>query len=430
MDRTGVTEQGLHTIVSHLIAFLQAVPVTADDNTTNGTSTANATNGTNASTTPNATQGIEEGTQRAVGLFEQLWPDPIPIPPQWLVRLGLAILVLIVAWYTSKLVVRLLTRRVARRFRRPSVVQSVLGSVRTAIMLVAVFVAAGITGFLRVGDLVLSATVLTAAIGLVLAPIITSVVNGLLILADQPYEVGDMVEFVDSTNSTQTGHQGFVEDITLRHTKIFTLDNTFIVVPNSSMRDQDVINYSAEDPRTRLRLDVLVTYEGNLREARDLIERAARQVDIVVSGGPDIRVGSARYPAAPTCYINEFGDDGVLLTLRYWAREPYKILAVRSQVQENVWAALEDADVEMAYPHTHLLFDETSGELPVSLTGDGRRADASADRPPVREAADGGVSTGRRSRGRHPPIVDRSDNADRSGTSGRAGPNESGENNT
>ena len=219
--------------------------------------------------------------------------------------------VVALAWYGSKLVVRLLSRRVARRFRRPSVVQTVLGSIRSAIMLLAIFVAAGITGVLRIGDIVLSATVLTGATILVLTPIIGSVVNGFLILADQPYEIGDMIEFVDSTDRTRDGQRGFVEDITFRYTKIFTLDNTFIVVPNGTMRDRDVINYSAQDPWTRLSLDVLVTYEGDLEEARDLIERAARKVKLVVSGGPAIRIGAARYPAAPTCYIDEFGDHGV-----------------------------------------------------------------------------------------------------------------------
>jgi small-conductance mechanosensitive channel len=239
----------------------------------------------------------------------------------------------------------------------------------------------GVAGFLQVGDLVISATVLTGATILVLTPIIGSVVSGLLILADQPYEIGDMIEFVDSTDRTQDGQRGFVEDITLRYIKIFTLDNTFIVVPNGTMRDRDVINYSAQDPRSRLSLDVLVTYEGDLEEACDLIERAARKVEVVVSGGPPIRIGAARYPAAPTCCINEFGDHGVLLTLRYWAREPYKLLTVRSAVQENVWSVLEDADVEMAYPHSHLVFDETSGTLPVSVDGDDRPFDDGGSRP-------------------------------------------------
>ena len=88
---------------------------------------------------------------------------------------------------------------------------------------------------------------------------------------------------------------------------------------------------------------------------------------MVIEGGPDIRVGAARYPAAPTCYIDSFADHGVQLTLRYWVTEPYKLLAARSKVQTNVWAALDDADVEIAYPHSHLHFDETTGELPVSM---------------------------------------------------------------
>lgn len=199
-----------------------------------------------------------------------------------------------------------------------------------------------------------SITVLTAAVAVVAAPVIGSIVSGLFVLTDQSYEVGDMVRIIDTADDTT----GFIEDITLRYTKIFTLDNTFPVIPNGTIRDRDVINYSAEDSRTRLSLDILVTYEGDLDAARDLIERAARDVDVVIRGGPDIRIGSARYPAAPTCYINEYADSGVLLTLRYWMREPYKLLTVRSAVQENVWERLDGAHVEFAYPHTQVVFDD------------------------------------------------------------------------
>jgi small-conductance mechanosensitive channel len=172
---------------------------------------------------------------------------------------------------------------------------------------------------------------------------------------------------------TDTGTRGFVEDITIRYTKVFTMDNTFIVIPNSTIRDRDVVNYSAEDERTRLTLQILVTYEGDLAEARRLIEQAAREVDVVIEGGPDIRIGAARYPAGPTCYIDEFADHGVLLNLRYWAKQPYKLLRVRSRVQTAVWDELNaaDVDVEFAYPHSHLLFDETSGTARVNVDTDG-----------------------------------------------------------
>jgi small-conductance mechanosensitive channel len=182
----------------------------------------------------------------------------------------------------------------------------------------------GIYG-LQLGDIALSVTVFTAVVGVVLAPILGSFISGVFLLADQPYEIGDMIELVD------TGQRGFVEDITLRHTKVFTLDNTFLVIPNGEIRQRDVVNYSAEDSRTRLSLDVLVTYESDIAVARGLIEEAAREVDNVISGGPNIRVGAARYPA---------------------------------------------------YPHSHLYFDDTSGEMNVSLT-DGLGGLDAADRTPT-----------------------------------------------
>jgi len=282
-------------------------------------------------------------------------------------RLVVAAGVVVVSWALGRVFIRLFGRRVARRFQRPSITRTVLRSMRVTALVVGVFVALAVLG-LRITELALSVTVFSAVLGLVLAPIVGSVINGLFVLADQPYEIGDMIEFVD------TGERGFVEDITLRYTKVFTLENTFLVVPNAEMRERDVVNYSAEDERTRLSLDVLVTYEGDLGEARTLIEEAAAEIDEVIASGPDIRIGSARYPAGPTCYIDEFGDHGVNLRLRYWAKRPYRLLATRSAVQTAVWDRLAAADdVTIAYPHSHLVFDDSSGTAQVAVDGPGDR---------------------------------------------------------
>lgn len=277
-------------------------------------------------------------------------------------RVVLGFATIAIAYVVGRLLVALLSRRIARRFERPSIRRAILRGIRGIILGLGIFVALGFFG-LQLTDLALSVTVFSAVLGLVLAPIVGSVVSGLFVLADQPYEVGDMVEIVD------TSQTGFVEDITLRYTKLFTLNNTFLVIPNSEIRKRDVMNYSAEDRRTRLSLDILVTYEGDLGEARALIETAAKEVDDVISGGPDIRIGSARYPAAPTCYIDKYGDHGVNLRLRYWVKRPYKLLTARSRVQEQVWQRLEETEgVSIAYPHSHLVFDETSGHVQVDMS--------------------------------------------------------------
>jgi len=135
-----------------------------------------------------------------------------------------------------------------------------------------------------------------------------------------------------------------------------------------------VINYSAEDTRIRMTLDIGVTYESEIPVAREQMEAAARSIDGVIKGGPDIRVGSARYPASPSCYIRNFGDSEVALRLRYWASEPYKQTTVRSMVLTEVWDRFDEHDIEIPYPHSHMVFDDTSGELQVST----RSADAAS----------------------------------------------------
>ena len=298
--------------------------------------------------------------------------DTIPVPawapdwiPEWLPEAIATGLVFVLAWVVARLLTRVLSRRLARRYRRPSLTRTALRGIRVAVFLAALLLALRING-LDLGNIALSVTVFSAVLGVVLAPIVGSVVSGVFLLADQPYEIGDMVELVDRDT------RGYVEDITLRYTKIFTLDNTFLVIPNGTIRDRDVVNYSAEDPRTRLSLDVLVTYESDRETAQEVIEAAARKTDRVIEGGPDIRIGAARYPAAPQCYVERFADDGILLALRFWVTEPYRISAIRSELQERIDDALAETDVEFAYPHTHVVFDETSGEVPPR--GDGGAA--------------------------------------------------------
>lgn len=306
--------------------------------------------------------------------------DLLPVPALPALQFLVIIFVTLVGAYLSRYVVRLLGRPVAKQFQRESVAQTVLRAARAGTILLFALFGMTVAG-LQIGNIVLSLTVFTAVLGIILAPIVGSIINGLFVLADQPYEIGDMIQLDDGT-------RGFVDEITLRYTKMITLDNTFLVITNSAIRERDITNFSAEDERTRLSLDILVTYECDIQQARDLIERAARQCEDVIEGGPDIRIGSARYPASPRAYINSYADHGVLIRLRYWAKKPYKIGTVQSHVQTKLWDLVDDTDVdvEFAYPHQHLVFDETSGEAQVAVVrGDDRRY--GVDAPP--EAADG-----------------------------------------
>jgi len=290
------------------------------------------------------------------------------------VRLLIVVLSLVIGAALSKVVVRLIGRPVARQFSRQSVAQTIVRGARFGTVAGAFLTGLWVVG-LRFTDLLIGTAVLSAIVGIILAPLVGNFINGLFILADQPFEIGDLIELED-------GRRGFIDDITIRYTKIFTLDNTFLVVPNGNIRDRDVVNYSAEDERTRQRIDVLVTYESDIDAARRLIERAARDCSDVVDGGPDVRIGVARYTASPDCRLHEFGDNGVLLRLRYWVKTPYKLPKVRSAVNTTIRERLAGADVEMAYPHQHLVFDDTSGVAQVGLETTTRERTAQPDEVP------------------------------------------------
>ena len=301
----------------------------------------------------------------------------------------LALLALIVAWYGSKLLTERVRPALEERVLRPTTANAVLLVARAGIVLFALVPFAGLLGF-RPQNVLLSFTVISIVLGAMLAPVARSYISGLFILLNRPYEVGDVIELVDEDE------RGYVDDITLGYTAVSTFDNASLVVPNETMRERDVRNHSVGDERNWVSIEVLVTYEGDLEAACEALEGAARTVDGVIAGGPRIRIGSSKYPAAPTAFVREFADHGVLLELRCWTEAPTHVAGVESDVRRAIYHRFGEIDAEFAYPHTHHVFDEESGRARISLDAadpaDGARGretsgdgtDRDRRRPPAR----------------------------------------------
>ena len=270
--------------------------------------------------------------------------------------------ILVGSWYGAKLLARLIRPQFVSHIPRVSVAETILAVFRAFVMVIALFTVANVLGY-EPENVLLSVTVLTAAIAYILAPLLGSLINGLFVLVNRPYEVGDLIELED------TDQLGYIREITLRYTKIHTLENTTLVVPNDSIHSRDVINYSEADERSWLSVEFTVTYESDLETAIETTETAVSNIDAVVDGGPSIRMGGNRYPAPPTAFVTAFGERGAEIELRFWVFEPYHLKRVRSQVFRVLNEAFDDADVSLAYPRTHHVFDETSGQATVSFNG-------------------------------------------------------------
>ncbi len=131
---------------------------------------------------------------------------------------------------------------------------------------------------------------------------ISDAIAGVIILVDRPFRVGDRIEIQGA------GTWGDVVDIGLRSTRIQTRDNRIIIVPNSVIGNNQIMNYSYPDPRIRSETELCVSYDSDVEEVRNLIIDTIGRVDGVLD-----------YRPVDALYV-EMAPSGILLRVRWWIR--------------------------------------------------------------------------------------------------------------
>ncbi|MEZ5066140.1 MAG: mechanosensitive ion channel family protein [bacterium] len=175
------------------------------------------------------------------------------------------------------------------------------------------------------------------AIGFAAQDSVANVISGFLILWDKPFEVGDWLR-VD-------GQFGRVAEITLRTTRLQTNQNTWVVLPNKSIVDAVLENLS-KNGETRIDIPIGIAYKENVEAARTAILPVLNDIDVV------------RERPAPDVVVVELGDSSVNLLMRVWVDDPGTEPAVRARALEGAKRALDDAGIEIPFPHLQLFLDE------------------------------------------------------------------------
>jgi len=185
----------------------------------------------------------------------------------------------------------------------------------------------------------INVTALTAALGigglaltLAAQDTLSDAIAGFIILADRPYRVGDRIEIQG------VGTWGDVVEIGLRTTRIRTRDNRMVIVPNSLIAKNQVINYTYPDPRYRIETHLGIAYGTDIGTARHVIVEAVRSVEGVL---PD-RPVDALY--------HEMGDSAMIFRVRWWIESYEDTRRVIDRVHTALQEALDTAGIESPYP--------------------------------------------------------------------------------
>lgn len=180
------------------------------------------------------------------------------------------------------------------------------------------------------------------AIGLALQDSLGNFVGGVLILLLKPFVVGDYI--VEDNNH----NEGTVKEIQLFYTKLATVDNRLIVIPNGMLTSNSLTNVTHMEER-QLDLKIPISYDADIREAKDLLEELLLAESRILKDKEQ------------NIFVHELGEDGVILGVRAWTKmdEYWK---VRWKLLEDIKLCFDAAKIEIPYRHMTLQIKENKRE--------------------------------------------------------------------
>lgn len=251
---------------------------------------------------------------------------------QLLPNIVVAIFILILAVWLSKLASRLATRGLERISDNREITSLLRVLVRTAVMLIGIFLALNtvhLTGV--VASLLAGVGVVGLALGFAFQDIAANFVSSVLLAVRRPYKLGDLIKTGD--------YFGTVSDIDLRNTYIQTLTGERVIIPNKDVYGDALINYT-ETPVRRVDIEVGVSYSDDLDAAKEAICAALDALE-------------TRHPQRPAeVFYTGFGGSSIDLVARFWTSPPTQrdFLAARSECIVTMKKALDSAGVSIPFP--------------------------------------------------------------------------------
>jgi small conductance mechanosensitive channel len=244
-------------------------------------------------------------------------------------RLVLALSILLVFLLMASLVAGFLRRRLLERGIDEALARVLSRIVRWSLLVLGTVVALDQVDF-DVTTFVTGLGVVGFTLGFAFQDISKNFVAGLLLLIQQPFRIGDLIE-VD-------GHLGTVTDIDLRTTVLRSNDGLTIFIPNGEVYTSALTNYS-HLPTRRVEIEVGVAYDTDLDRVRRVAIEAMRALPTVHS------------EPAPEALFHSFGGSSIDLTLRCWTNSPQReFLATRDAAVEAIQRAFVSAGIEIPYP--------------------------------------------------------------------------------
>ena len=254
----------------------------------------------------------------------------------FLVRVALCIITFLIGSRVINLIRKLIGKAMARTGAAGQGGQFVDSCVRVVLYSILIFQIALHLGI----NAATIATVLgsaTVTVGLAFQGSLKNCIGGIMIMILHPFRVGDYI--IESAYNSE----GTVSEITVFYTRLATLDNRTIILPNGPLADAGITNVTREENR-RVELKVGISYQADIRKAKQVLEDLLTEEERV------------RRELGYNIFVDELGDSSVVLGLRFWTKtEDY--WPVRWKMLEDIKYAFDENGIGIPFPQMDVHLD-------------------------------------------------------------------------
>ena len=275
-----------------------------------------------------ASTEVEEFVQKP-GVVKTYLDKYTPAVIGFLVQIIVAIIVLLVGIKIIKSVVKVIKKGFDRSHIDDGVGTFLTSLIKYALYFILVMAILSSFG-IATGSIVAVLGSAGLTIGMALQGSLSNFAGGVLILLLKPFVLGDYI--IDDT----TGEEGTVSNISIFYTRLKTIDNKVVLIPNGKLSDSCITNVSMMEKR-RIDIYVTVSYSADLQKTKNVLNNVAISQVLRLEGEPiDI-------------FVSELKDSAVEMGIRVWAKnEDYWTL--KWKMTEDIKNALDANHIEIPFP--------------------------------------------------------------------------------
>ncbi len=191
------------------------------------------------------------------------------------------------------------------------------------------------------------AGILAVVVGFASQKAFSNIISGIFILIFKPFKISDVIEFKD-------GQKGVVEEITLRHTLIIDYENRRIVIPNSVISEETIINSSIQDEKIRKHILFSISYDSDIDKAIDIIRDEAQKHPLIIDnrGKQEIK-NKDPYVVIRVIALSDYSVD---IKAYVWTQGNDNAFSSKCDLLKSVKQRFDKEGIEIPFPYRTIVY--------------------------------------------------------------------------